>query len=69
LDFGKLLDNSSKRKDEIEITRLFLEGVTGYIHFSCARRELVAESSKLDLACFIKKELRKQEQKANKTGI
>lgn len=63
LCFGKLLDTNSRKRDELELTRLFLEGVTGYIHYSSIKREMINDSAKLDLARFIEDEFQKNRRK------
>ena len=57
--FHKLLDTSPKKKNEVEITRLFLEGAAEFVLFTSIRRELISDSGKDDLAAFIKKEYEK----------
>jgi hypothetical protein len=62
--FGKIINRSSKPVDEVEVTRLFLEGLTGWVNQACIRRELICESAKLDLAKFIDEEFAKRRKKA-----
>jgi hypothetical protein len=58
--FGKLLKRSSETESEVEITRLFLDGLTGWVNQTCIRRDLIYESAKLDLAAFIDEEFAKR---------
>jgi hypothetical protein len=55
----KLLDTSAKKKNEVEITRLFLEGIAEFVLYTGVRQELTYDAGKADLAAFIKKEYEK----------
>jgi hypothetical protein len=57
--FHKILNPLAKKSTEVELTRLFLEGVTEFVLYTSIRRELISDSAKDDLAVFIKKEFEK----------
>ena len=54
--FHKILNPLTKKSTEVELTRLFLEGVTEFVLYTSIRRELISDSAKDDLAKFIKAE-------------